>query len=187
MDRDVGQSIQFFLGKEATRRSGVPVDEPQRLATLGWMQDINHGLKPLEWSLRRCQDRQQDVLESDRAPILILCTDQESTRLICASCAADLRFICASCSLGLLLVYIGLPTLPRMCISIALDLCLVGFSYAFSKRTCSAPFRVLTQQLHLDYGGPCIYCSPLGNAMVRTGLLVVLRCKAMVLQLLAPG
>ena len=36
---------------------------------------------------------------------------------------------------------------------IALDLCLVGFSYAFSKGSCSALFRVLKQWLHLDYGG----------------------------------
>ena len=65
------------------------MDEPQRRATLDWMEDMNHGLKPLGWSFGRCQSKcedQQDTHKQDktgqtRAPIMVLCTDQEATQL----------------------------------------------------------------------------------------------------------
>ena len=84
-----GKTSTSFLGEQATRRSHGVMDEPQRRATLDWMEDMNHGLKPLGWSFGRCQSKcedQQDTHKQDktrqtRAPIMVLCTDQEATQL----------------------------------------------------------------------------------------------------------
>ncbi|CAE7240011.1 unnamed protein product [Symbiodinium sp. CCMP2592] len=82
------RASQKFLDGDKTRGSAHE-DTEERVSTLQWMQDINHGLKPLGWSFGRCQLRahgqpfrgSEDSTRGSRAPIIILCTDQESTQL----------------------------------------------------------------------------------------------------------
>ncbi|CAE7814611.1 unnamed protein product [Symbiodinium sp. CCMP2592] len=75
-----------FLGIEKPVGPGHAED---RLATLSWMQDINHGLRPIGWTFGCCQSTPAGPAEDDtkakRAPIMILCTDQEATQLAAVS------------------------------------------------------------------------------------------------------
>ena len=94
----------FFIepgSKKGKARKGQGFQEPERLATQGWLQDINHAISAIGWSLSKflpldtmAKSETQDMRSHSpdkqrRPPILLLCTDQEATQL---SGAAYLKY-----------------------------------------------------------------------------------------------
>ena len=70
-------------GKKTSGRAGAGAEQDERLATLQWMQDVNHALRPVDWSFSQIR-RSEPVSKTDEdmetrphadAPILIVCTD----------------------------------------------------------------------------------------------------------------
>ena len=76
-----------FFGQEHFVVEGDRPEELERQATLTWMQDMNHALQAVGWTFGKCQHQApQDEITTDkpqrrRAPIMVLCTDQEATQL----------------------------------------------------------------------------------------------------------
>ena len=77
--------VQTFLGRKRAgpKRSDENANVQDRLATLNWMLDVNHAMKPIGWSFTSFAPmvRAESVQKLERPPILILCTDQEATQL----------------------------------------------------------------------------------------------------------
>ena len=77
--------MQTFLGRKRAgpKRSDENANVQDRLATLNWMLDVNHAMKPIGWSFTSFAPmvRAESVQKLERPPILILCTDQEATQL----------------------------------------------------------------------------------------------------------
>ena len=80
-------------GKKTSGRAGAGAEQDERLATLQWMQDVNHALRPVDWSFSQIR-RSEPVSKTDEdmetrphadAPILIVCTDQEALQLAAVS------------------------------------------------------------------------------------------------------
>ena len=77
--------VQTFLGRKRAgpKRSDENANVQDRLATLNWMLDVNHAMKPIGRSFASFAPMVQEetVQKLERPPILILCTDQEATQL----------------------------------------------------------------------------------------------------------
>ena len=86
-----GKRMQDFFGRPGDKtKARKGYQEPERLATLSWMQDMRNALSGIGWSFGDFAfppgpSHTLDKQDGTRPPMLILCTDQEATQLAAVS------------------------------------------------------------------------------------------------------